>query len=455
MAANTFFRNVKHFFSSDLSAKEERSYHHLQQLTNFVYGLNNIGTWSPDYDTCNLSAMRLATVYACVLVRAESLSTLPASVKQDTEKGSIEAVDSPVYKLIKHRPNPFQTACDFWKTVSAYLDLTGNCFCLITRSGRFQPERIDILDTVSCGVEVLKSNSGECYYRHNGKTYKDYEILHFKDLSLDGYYGCSRIAWNKDTVGYAHKLKKFGNMSVGTKPNGYFSTEQSFDVVKKQEASLSEGWNSNIAAGNTPVLPFGLKYNNLQLTPGDAQYLEAVGATKEDICSIFRVPPSLIQDYARATWSNAEQQDLVFVKYTLLPMITNIEQECNYKLFPDNNYSSKKPYYVKFNVNAFMRGDFATRTQGYTTLWERGLITGNMVADLEDWNHFEGGDERFVPLNMIPLSSMNEYVKKVTNIPESKPLGGGLGQNENNQESIDDFIQRLGKKKNGNVNYAH
>ena len=374
-------------------------------------------------------AMRISTVFTCVLVRGESLSSLPASVKQSTDKGSRVAYNNPAHYLIHDRPNPFQTAADFWKMASAHIDLHGNCFAIISYSGRFLPKRIEIVHDPNA-VAVKKSDSGNAYYEFDGKEYKDYEMLHFKDLSLDGYYGVSKIKYNCETLGYAKKLKNYGTNAIGTKPPGYFSTDAPFDVIKKQQDSLTTGWSENIAHGKTPFLPLGLKYNNLQISPSDAQYLEAIGATKEDIAAIFRIPPTLLQDYSRATFANAEQQDLVFIKYTMLPIVTNIEQECNAKLFSEENKTSKNPYYVKFNVNAFMRGDFTSRTQGYRTLWERGLIDGNMVADLEDWNHYEGGERRFIPMNMMPLDKVDEFMAQL-----SKPVNTNVSdQGGNNQD---------------------
>jgi HK97 family phage portal protein len=440
MGLKNFFRNVSHLSQADLKTQEEQRAKEIEErtlqfLTQLNYGaithnypyINNLGTYTPgiDYDLGSNQAMRIATVFTCVLVRAESLSTLPVNVMQSKRTGSVVAYNHPAYNLVHNKPNPFQTASSFWKTVSAHIDLHGNCFCIVKYSGRFQPTRIDLIDDPNA-VQILQTESGGAIYEYNGNRYQDYEILHFKDLSLDGFYGCSKIKYNASTVNYAGKLKRYGTNAIDQKPPGYFTTEQNYDVVKRSEVKLQESWSNNITEGKTPLLPFGLKWINTQINPDDAQYLEAIGATKEDIYGIFRVPPTLAQNYDRATFANAEQQDLVFVKHTLLPIITNIEQECNAKLFAEGNAQASEPYYIKIIVNAFMRGDFTTRTQGYRTLWERGLITGNMVADLEDWNHFEGGDRRFIPMNMIPLDKLDEFLDKV-NKPTDTNSGNAGG----------------------------
>lgn len=440
---------------------EQRVYNFLSQLnygsiSNQYPYINNLGTYTPgiDYDIGYNNAMRISTVFICVLVRAESLSVLPKSVMQSTANGAIVAYKHPAHRLIHDKPNPFQTAADFWKSVSAHIDLHGECFAIVKYSGRIQPTRIDLIPDPSA-VQLLETDSGNVVYDYDGKRYQDYEMLHFKDLSLDGKRGCSKIKYNSQTVGYAHKLKRYGANAIDQKPPGYFTTEQNYDVVKKAEGKLQDGWNKNIQEGKTPLLPFGLKWINTQINPDDAQYLESIAATKEDIYGIFRIPPTLAQNYERATFANAEQQDLVFVKHTMLPIITNIEQECNAKLFAEANATSNTPYYVKINVNAYMRGDFTTRTQGYKTLWERGLITGNMVADLEDWNHFEDGDRRFIPMNMIPLDKLDEFLKTL-NKPVNSNAGneGGDPDSSSNPDARAELLKGIkftnGHKVNGN-----
>ncbi len=446
MGFKQFVKNIRTLGSARLDDTEQRVAQTFTLLNNELgHYLNNIATAS-SYSPAGSSAMRVSTVFICVMVRGESLSTLPASVKQFTPKGSITRSDNNIHKLIHDRPNPYQTAAQFWKSVSISIDLHGEAFCPVTYSGRIQPTRIDFIPDGHC-VQMYDSVDGPIY-EYEGKRYRSWEMLHFKDMSLDGKRGISKIGYNAETIGYARKLKTFGSNAIGVKPPGYFSTEASYDVVKKQEENISKGWKEKIAEGSTPLIPFGLKYNNLQINPGDAQYLDSIEATKEDIYGIFRVPPIFAQNYERATLANVEQQDLLLIKYTMLPIITNIEQECNDKLFPESNNFSAEPLYVKFNVNAFIRGDFKTRTEGYRTLWQIGAINGDQIAELEDWIKWEGGDERFIPMNMIPLSKIDQFLDSLT-----KPVASNAGDPGGNQDerSILDKIENL-MKRNGHVN---
>jgi HK97 family phage portal protein len=445
MGLKTFLNNVRGLGRVKLFNQEQRSgypYSFLDPLINNLASIGLLNGDGADPVITPQTAARISTVFTCVLVRSESLSSLPVNVMRSTSSGSHVAYNNPVQYLIHNKPNPYQTASDFWKTVSAHIDLHGNAYGFITYSGRIQPTRIDLAQ-YPWDVTIQKTPEGDVLYLYKGKQYRSWEVLHFKDLSLDCYYGCSKISYNAETLGYAAKLKNYGKQAIGTKPPGYFTTTQPYDTIKRQQEDLSKQWKEKIAQGMTPFLPMGLEYKGLLINPGDAQYLDAVNATKEDIYGIFRVPPTLAQNYERATFSNAEQQDLVFIKYTMLPLITNIEQECNAKLFAEANKTAAEPYYVKFNVNAFMRGDFKSRTEGYKSLWERGLISGNQVADLEDWNHYEGGDRRFVPMNMIPLDRVDEFVD---NLSKPEPASTDTGEQESqrkvkiNGRSIDHLL---------------
>lgn len=391
---------------------EQRSGYPYSFIDRLLQSLQNIGSVDPEVAITPTTAMRIVTFYTCVLVRAESLASLPASVMQYTDKGSNKAYNHPAHYLIHDRPNPFQTASDFWETASAHIDNYGDAIAVISRSGRWIPTRLDL---IPCPDDVLiKSIDGRPYYQYKGRVYEDWEVLHFKDLSLDGIRGCGKVRYHAETLAYARKLKAYGSNAIGTKPPGYFSSEAPYNTIKNQEADLSKGWKENINKGLTPFLPMGMKYHHLMISPGDAQYLDAIGATKEDIYGMCRVPPTLAQNYERATFANAEQQDLVFIKYTMLPLITKIEQECNAKLFAEDNKRSKEPYYVKFNVSAFMRGDFKSRAEGYRTLFNIGAIDGDTIADLEDWNKWEGGNRRYVPMNMVPVDKVDEFIAKLS-----------------------------------------
>jgi HK97 family phage portal protein len=447
LGLRTFINNVRDLARTKLANAEQRSAYPYSLVDGVLKSLSNLGVSGDGEPVITpLSAMRISTYFTCVLVRAESLASLPAHVCQYTSKGSVKAYNHPAHYLIHDRPNPFQTASDFWKTVSAHIDTQGEAIGIISWSGRWMPASITLVPDPS-EVEISVSD-GRPWFRYRGVLYEDWQVLHFKDLSLDGVRGCSKVRYNAETLGYASKLKGFGKQSIGTKPPGYFSTEAPYDTIKKQQEDISKGWKEQIVAGKTPVLPFGLKYNHLMISPGDAQYLDAIAATKEDIYGICRVPPTLAQNYERATFSNAEQQDLVFIKYTMLPLITNIEQECNSKLFSEANKTSSEPYYVKFNVSAFMRGDFRSQAEGFRTLFNCGLINGDTVADLMDWNKWEGGDRRFIQMNMMPIDRVDDVVDSLTaekvsqeNAPDaeskrSQPLEGFIYQYKKNGHPV-------------------
>lgn len=410
MGLKSLYTSVRDSFRSRSSNIEKRSGYPYSLLDGLLNSLNNLFASSSDGEV-NITpktSLRISTAFTCVLVSAESVGSLPCSVKQSTASGTITAYNHSAYNLLHNKPNPFQTAIDFWKMVVALLLTEGEAIAIITFSGRWMPTRIDLIPCPQ-DVDVLVFDDRP-WYKYKGVVYEDWRVLHFKDLSLDGIRGCSRIRYNAETLSHAAKLKIYGKKAIGNKPPGYFSTDQPYDLVAKSQDNIAKAWKEKINAGDPPTVPFGLKYNALMISPGDAQYLDSVKATREEICGIFRIPPTFIQDYERATFANAEQQDIVFAKYTITPLITILEQECNAKLFSEANSTSKEPYYVKFNLGALLRGDFKTRTEGYRTLFNIGAIDGDTIAELEDWNKWEGGNRRFIQMNMMPLDRADDMV---------------------------------------------
>ncbi|HYG02115.1 MAG TPA: phage portal protein [Chryseosolibacter sp.] len=400
------------------------------------------------------SAMRISTAYICTLVGAESLASLPAHVCQYTSKGSQKAYNHPAHYLIHDRPNPFQTASDLWKMVSAQIDNEGEAIGVITWDGRWRPVAINLaVEPSQVEIKIVKGLPLYDFSKIKSdiiesRVYHHWEILHFKHLSLDGIRGCSRVRYNAETLGYNAKLKAYGKKQIGTKPPGYFSSDAPFELIKTQTPEVGKNWKDNIDKGMVPFLPLGLKYHHLMVKPDDAQYLDAINATKEDIYGIYRIPPTLAQNYERATFSNAEQQDTVFIKYTMLPRITAIEQELNAKLFAESNKTSQEPYYVKFNVSAFMRGDFKSTVEGFVRLHNAGLINGDTVADLMEWNRWEGGDRRYIQMNMMPTDRVDDVIDSMiagdTEADTSEPKEGEQEPRKRRSMTISDLIKLNG-----------
>lgn len=388
-------------------------------LKDFDWFKENFPSWFDAVGTSGSvskrNAVKISTVYICLNILGETFGALPFDVKQDDPKrGRITRKDHPAYKLIHDRPNPYVNAFDFWSTIVKLIKGWGNAYAKIEFT-KGQPTALWIMHQQD--VQIIR-HKGAVYYKYipTGEVLAHTQVLHFKNFSLDGINGLSAIDENRVTVGHAKKLKEYNSNLVETRPHGYLKAETAPKDTQQKE-NIKKMWTSGVEkVGEIPVLYGGVEYKPFSLPADAVAYIESTDLTEQEICGIFRIPPTLAQNYKRATFSNAEQQDLVFSKYSLA-MRTGIEQECNAKLFSEDNYESGTPLYTKFNVKGLLAGDIKTRKEFYQSMITLGVFSQNMVLDLEDMERFEGGDRRYIQGAMVPLDLVDEFVKKGKTIP--------------------------------------
>lgn len=355
-------------------------------------------------------AMRITTMWTCQLILAETLSSLTWGVYQNTKKGRELINDHPVNLILRNGPNTWMTFADFMKCLIWSATGWGGGYAEIIRDEYNDPIELKFWDCPG-EVTVGKDADGIPYYAYKGKIYRSEDLIIIKRFSLDGYTPLSPVRWNAESLGFAIKTNKFRNLTFGTKPPGYLSSDAV--VTKEQMEGMAEYARvfkkATLETGDIPVLMNGLKYNPVSFSPSDLQLLEHNKSSKEDICAMHRIPPVFVQNYERATFDNAEKQDIVLGKYTLLPWVTSIEQEFKKKLF-----KAGEKAYVKGNMNVLMRADYKTRTEGYAKLWSIGALSIDQIAEMEEMESVPGGDRRFVPMNMMPLDRADDIINKLT-----------------------------------------
>lgn len=396
------------------------------------------------------TAIKIATVYTCLNILGETFGALPFDVKQDDPvKGRITRKDSPVYRLIHDRPNPFTTAFDFWSTIIKLIKGWGNAYARIQR---FQSEPVALWLVFPSDVQVLKTENG-IFYKiiSTGEILAHTDILHFKNFSLDGYIGLSAIDENRITMGHAKKLKEYNSSLVGERPYGYLSAETPPKDLNTKE-NLKKMWSGDKKmgvekVGDIPLLYGGLKFNPLTLPADAVAYIDSADMTEQEIYGIFRIPPTLGQNYKRATFSNAEQQDLVFSKHSLA-LRTAIEQECTYKLFPETNYDAGMPMYTKFNLKGLLAGDIKSRREFYEKMIMLGVFSQNDVLDLEDMPRFEGGDRRYIQGAMVPLDKIDAFIEKGT-APTAAQQNPDANADQTREQIIGELSESLRSRLNG------
>jgi HK97 family phage portal protein len=358
------------------------------------------------------TAMQISTVFSCIKVLAESVGMLPLNIKLKTEQSLGDADDYKLHQLLKFGVNDFQTAQEWKETVVAHLALRGNHYSFINRINGVAHELLPLNpacvtpklhDDWSVTYEVTYANGTQ-------KTLGSDEVLHIRLFSLDGLNGLSPIAAAKNSLGLAKATEKHGSklFANAAQPSGGFSTEATLtdDQYKRLKGQLEDYKGEDVH--KNLILEGGLKWFQTSMTSDDAQFLDTRKFQRTDICGIFRVPPHMIADLEKATFSNIEQQGLEFVQHTLMPYLLRIEQRINKDLIP---VSDRGKYFAKFNTNALLRGDMKARAAFYKELMQSGAISPNEIRKLEDMNPRDGGNIYLTPMNM----TTNPASEKSTN----------------------------------------
>ena len=239
------------------------------------------------------------------------------------------------------------------------------------------------------------------------------EIFHITGLGFDGLIGYSPIELNKTAIGLTIACDRYGSsfFSNGAMPGGVLSfpgTVKDPDRVRESWAKGFSGKNANKVA----VLEEGVKYEAISTDPEKAQFLDTRKFQISEIARIFRVPPHMIGDLQYSSFSNIEQQSLEFVKYTLEPWLVRIEQAIKRCLL---RASEKSKYYAKFNVDGLLRGDYASRMNGYAIGIQNGYLSPNDVRRLENMNLIPaelGGDRNLVNGNMIGIDQAGQQYEE-------------------------------------------
>ena len=358
-----------------------------------------VATGSTSQEVNPDSAMKFTTIYSCVKVLSESVATLPLYLYQET-KDKRTKQSNKLTKILDN-PNRFMSSYDFKSMVMVDLCLQGNSYWQIVRNKALEVTGIYPLLPSQMTVKVVERGNVEYHYASTTQglvVLGDDEVLHFKMLSMDGIVGISPIQYNRLAISlgisqleYSDKFYQNGSNSAVILSHPATLDGEAYERLKGSFTKQYVG----VKNSHKPILlEDGLKMERLSITNAEAQYIESRTFTKNDIASIFRVPPHMINELSRATFSNIEHQSLEFVKYTLMPYLVMIETELNNKL------TSSNKQYFKFYTNYLIRGDIKARYEAYQIAIQNGFLNRNEVRVLEDMDVADGLDEFIVPLNM-------------------------------------------------------
>ena len=371
------------------------------------------GTSSSGKAVNEKTALQTTAVYACVRILAETIASLPFHTYRYTLNGKEKAIEHPIYYLLHSEPNPEMTSFVFRETLMSHLLLWGNAYAQIIRDGRGRV--LGLYPLLPNKVIVNRNQHGELVYQYekDGQTYflRSYEVLHIPGLGFDGLIGYSPIAMAKNAIGMAIATEEYGAkfFANGANPGGVLE----HPGVVKDPARIRESWNAvyqgSSNAHRVAVLEEGMKFQSIGIPPEQAQFLETRKFQLNEIARIFRIPPHMIGDLEKSSFSNIEQQSLEFVMYTLDPWVVRWEQAIQRALFTEKE---KRQYFVKFNVDGLLRGDYQSRMNGYAVGRQNGWLSANDIRELENLNRIPedlGGDLYLINGNMTKLKDAGAF----------------------------------------------
>lgn len=368
------------------------------------------------------TAMQTTAVYSCVRILSEALASLPLHVYRYSQGGKERIYDHPLYHILHDEPNSEMTSFVFRETLMSHLLIWGNAYAQVIRDGAGRV--VALYPLLPNKMEVWRDKNGEIFYTYSRNSdenpnLKDYgsvvlrrqDVLHIPGLGFDGLVGYSPIAMAKNAVGMTLACEEYGAsfFANGANPGGVLEHPGVLKDPKKVRDSWNEVYKGTNNAHKVAVLEEGMKYQQIGIPPEEAQFLETRKFQINEIARLYRIPPHMVGDLEKSSFSNIEQQSLEFVKYTLDPWVIRWEQALQRSLLLPRE---KTEYFIKLNVDGLLRGDYQSRMNGYSIARQNGWLSANDIREMEDMNPIpdeEGGNLYLINGNMTKLKDAGAF----------------------------------------------
>ena len=346
------------------------------------------------------TALRLTTLYACIRLISDTVSTLPVDqfIRDDGQRRPFRPREEWVT-----RPSMLVDRVTFWSQVVISLLLAGNCYVHIGRDGSGTIVELSVLNPMDVEPHLT---AGRKTYRmlSSGRILQAEEVLHLTDLLLPGAVkGVSRVERAKDALGLSLALEEYASRFFS---NGAFAggvIEWPTELTLEQQRQLQASWEAGhrgLGRSHRPaVLPMGAKFSPITADPSESQLIDQRRFAVEETARLFRVPLFAlgVAVPGAVSYASVEQQQLHFMQHTIQPLVVKLEDAFSSLL-------SNPRTFLKFNLSAMVRADLATRTEAYSKALLAGYLSVNDVRALEDLRAVEDGDQHRVPLANIPLT---------------------------------------------------
>lgn len=351
------------------------------------------------------SALTISTVYACVSAIAQDIAAMPLHMYRRLSNGGKErAPNHPLYDLLRHQPNEWQTAFEYWETQVALALLRGNAYSQIVEGPRGFADQLIPLNPARMKVEQLEDDRLRyTYTRENGRpdVFSQEEIFHLRGLGSDGISGLSIVSLAREAMGLAKATEEYGGRFFGqsAEPRGVLQldgrlSDEGFERLKENWHQVHGGLGG---AHKVAILENGVKWQQVGLSNEDSQFLDSRKFQVEEVARWFKVPLQRIGHTERqTTWGTGlEQFNIAYIAYTLLPWLRRIEQQIRMDLV-----LAPQTFFAEFLMDHLLRGDTTARYTAYGMAIRDGWMNRNEVREKENMNPVEGLDDFLAPQNM-------------------------------------------------------
>lgn len=371
------------------------------------------------------SALQTVAVLRCVTLVSGAAASLPIDVFVKRGGRRVPEDNHAAEKLLDSTPNEELTCMDFRAMQWASFLLWGNAYAKIVWEGKPKQSRpIALWPLPADCVEVKRRDSGRVIYLYTPPgtglpvPYEPEEILHVRGFSLPGdLAGMSVIGQIRNTIGRRQDQEEYGARFFSNGAKMSLAIEYPNKLGDKAIANMREAFQAQYGgvenAHKIAVLEQGATVKTLSVPPGDAQFLEQEQYTDEQIAMAFGVPPHMIGLLSKTTsWGTGiAEQKLGFMTFTLAPLLTFHEKAYERCLLSDTRESR---FFIKHNLNAFLRADIKTRYEAYAIGVDKGFLNRNEPRAWEDLDPFGGGEKFTVQQQMIDIADMGKHLDAPT-----------------------------------------
>ena len=405
-----------------------------------------LGPTNSGVDIDAASSLNFSAVFNAIQIIGGTLGSLPLHLYQKIGNRREKVTSEPLYNIMHSQPNPEMTAKQYREAIGAHVVSWGNSYSFINQTSTGS---IAELWPIAPNRVVPRRESDVMVYDvmigNEKKTFPREQILHIAGLGWDGMMGYSVLTKAREDISFGMAVSEFGARYFGSgmHPGAVISRPEGPalgpEAYKNLRGALSDTYSSLGKSHQFMLLEDGMKFENLKLSPEDSQFLETRVYSIQEISRWFNIQPHKLKDHSRSTFNNIEALQIDHVVECIRPWLVTHEQTYNMQLLTPQ--MRQAGFYFEHNVDGLLRGDSEKRAGLYKALWNMGAISQNEIREKENMNPIDGGDQYFVPMNMVP-SSMAKALAEAQIKAKSKPAPTAQPSEDPDEESSRAFWAR-------------